>query len=91
MDSTLALREFLEYVITQLIEHPEEASIAHRMDGNRHVFEVELAEGDVGKVIGKNGQTVGAIRNLLEAGAWRNREKVVLRVHRKGEVDQRGD
>ena len=81
MDSALALREFLEFVITQLIDHPEKASIKHRMERNKHVFDVELAESDVGRVIGKNGQTIGAIRNLLDAAASRNRERISLSVN----------
>ena len=83
MDSAAALREFLEFVISQLIDHPEQASITHRMDRKRHVFEVEVADKDVGRVIGKNGQTIGAIRSLLDAAAHRNREHVSLSVNRR--------
>ena len=83
MDSALALREFLEFVITQLINHPEQASIKHRMDRNKHVFDVELADSDVGRVIGKHGQTIGAVRNLMDAAASRNREHISLSVSRQ--------
>lgn len=80
MDSSVALREFLQFVISQLVEHPEQAAIAHRLDGNRHIFSVTVAQSDIGRVIGKNGQTIGAMRNLLEAAAFKNREKVTLTV-----------
>lgn len=80
MDSAVALREFLEFVIAQLVDHPEQASISHHMASNRHVFEVAVADTDVGRIIGKNGQTIGAMRNLLEAAASRNKEQVSLSV-----------
>lgn len=88
MDSALALREFLEFVIAQLIDHPEQASIQHRMDRKRHVFEVQLADSDVGRVIGKHGQTISAVRNLLEAAAYRNREQVTLNIERHGRASE---
>ena len=82
MDSSTALREFLEYIIGQLISHPEEGAIAHELseDGTHHTFVVTLTKNDVGKIVGKNGHTVAAIRNLLIAAAERQGESVSLRV-----------
>jgi|MDTC01.1.fsa_nt_gb hypothetical protein len=82
MDSSTALREFLEYIIGQLIKQPEEGAIAHELleDQKEHIFRVTLTEGDVGKIVGRNGHTVSAIRNLLNAAAARNGQKVVLQV-----------
>lgn len=82
MDSATALREFLEYIIGQLIEQPEEGAIAHELsdDGKHHNFLVTLTEDDVGKIIGKNGHTVAAIRSLLIAAAQRDGQTVSLKV-----------
>ena len=82
MDSSTALREFLEYIIGQLIEQPEQGAIAHELseDGKHHNFRVTLTEEDVGKIIGKNGYTVSAIRSLLEAAAQRDGQTVSLKV-----------
>ncbi len=82
MDSATALREFLEYIIGQLIEQPEEGAIAHEWsdDGHHHRFVVTLTEDDMGHIIGKNGHTVAAIRSLLGAAAQRDGETVSLRV-----------
>ena len=59
MDSATALREFLEYIIGQLIAQPEEGAIAHELseDGKHHKFLVTLTKDDVGKIVGKNGHT----------------------------------
>ena len=87
MDSPLALQEFLQYAVMQLIEHRDRAGISHEFDRGKHVFHVIVDESDVGKVIGKNGYTISAIRSLLLAAAARNHMKAILKVEgRKGGV-----
>ena len=61
------------------------------MDRRTHVFDIALNEADVGRVIGKNGQTIAAIRNLIEAAAYKNRERVTLNVSRHGEGEFKED
>lgn len=80
MDSGTALREFLEYVIGQLVEHPEDVAIAYELAGKRHVFNVRLHPEDMGRVIGKNGYTISSIRSLLDAAAAKTRCKAVLKI-----------
>jgi predicted RNA-binding protein YlqC (UPF0109 family) len=87
MDSPIALQEFLQYAVMQLIEHCDKASISHELDRGKHVFHVIVDETDVGKIIGKNGYTISAIRSLLLAAAARNHTKVILKVEgRKGGI-----
>jgi predicted RNA-binding protein YlqC (UPF0109 family) len=80
MDPPTALLEFLEYVVGQLIDHPEAASIGHELDGDRHVFRLQVHEDDMGLIIGKNGYTISSIRSLLNAAAERAGTKVVLKI-----------
>ena len=82
MDSATALREFLEYIIGQLIQQPEEGAIAHELseDQKHHTFLVTLTEDDVGKIVGRNGHTVSSIRNLLNVAAAREGQTVSLKV-----------
>ncbi len=87
MDSPIALQEFLQYAVMQLIEHRDRASISHEVDRGKHVFHVIVDESDVGRVIGKNGFTISSIRSMLLAAAARNHTKVILKVEgRKGGV-----
>ena len=89
MDSPTALQEFLEYVIAQLIEHHDQASVVHELDRGRHVFRAILHEDDVGKIIGKNGYTISSIRSLLDAASMRTRTKATFRVeYRKRYEDE---
>ena len=86
MDADAALLEFLQYTFSMLLSRPEEASIRseHRENGDL-VFSVGLHKEDVGRVIGRNGHTVAAIRSLLSAGATRAGKRVILRVDERQE------
>ncbi len=81
MDAPEALREFLSYVVANLIDEPQQASIAigHNASG-AVVFRVQLAPNDVRRVIGKNGMTVSSLRSLLNVAAERHGIKVSLKV-----------
>lgn len=85
MDSGTALQEFLEYVLSQLVSHPEATSISHEIgDNGKHYYHVRLAEEDIGRIIGRNGYTISSIRSLLDAAAARNNVKVSLKVYQTG-------
>ncbi len=72
MEAALAVQEYLEYVIVQLIEHPEEAGVSHQEKDGRHLYLIRLHPDDAGRVIGKNGKTIKAIRSLAIASAQKN-------------------
>lgn len=81
MDAPEALLEFLSYVVANLIEHPQQASIAigHSSAGAVS-YRVQLAPDDVKRVIGKNGLTVSSIRALLNVAAEKHHLKISLKV-----------
>lgn len=72
MEPELAIQEFLEYVVVQLITHPEDASVLHDKDGDRHLYRIRLHPDDAGRVIGKNGKTISSIRSLAIASAQKH-------------------
>lgn len=80
MEPGLALQEFLEFVVKGLVRHPELASVIHEAQGNRHVYRLRVDPGDMGRIIGRNGFTISAIRSLLDAAAQRHRVKANLKV-----------
>ena len=81
MDAPEALREFLTYVVANLIDHPKEATIASGRSANGGlVFRVMLAADDVRLVHGRNGMTASAIRSLLQTAAERHGLKVSLKI-----------
>ena len=75
-----AMQEFLDYVLRQLIDYPDEMVLT-KVEGNRRTtFKLRLRQSDVGKVIGKHGHTIVAIRNVLNAAAARQGEKALLEI-----------
>lgn len=81
-----AMQEFLDYTLRQLIDFPEEM-ILTKTEGNRKTtFHLRLRQSDVGKVIGKHGHTIIAIRNLLAAASARHGEKAILEIVEQGEA-----
>ena len=74
------MQEFLDFVLRQLIDFPDEM-ILSKVEANRKIiFRLRLRQSDVGKVIGKHGQTIIAIRNLLSAAAARHGQKAILEI-----------
>lgn len=80
MEPGLALQEFLEYIVGQLVENPAKASILHEKEGQKHVYRVRVAQSDVGIIIGRNGYTISAIRSLFKAAAQKHGVHATLRV-----------
>jgi predicted RNA-binding protein YlqC (UPF0109 family) len=65
------MQAFVEYVVKGLVEHPDEVTVTPVERNGQTVYEVRLAAGDVGRVIGRQGMTINAIRTLLQAGSAR--------------------
>ncbi|NVM03270.1 MAG: KH domain-containing protein [Candidatus Helarchaeota archaeon] len=74
------MKEFVEYIVKKLVDHPEEVSI-NEVEGEKTiVLELKVANGELGKVIGKNGRIAQAIRTLLAAMTARSYKRVVLEI-----------
>jgi predicted RNA-binding protein YlqC (UPF0109 family) len=70
------MKETLETIIKSLTEFPEQVSI-NEIDGEKSVvFEVKVAETDMGKVIGREGKIAAAIRTVMKALASKEQKRV---------------
>jgi predicted RNA-binding protein YlqC (UPF0109 family) len=65
------MQAFLEYVVKGLVEHPDEVSITPVDKTGMTIYELRLNPSDVGRIIGRQGVTINAIRSLLLAGSAR--------------------
>jgi predicted RNA-binding protein YlqC (UPF0109 family) len=63
------MQAFLEYVVKGLVDHPEAVEISPADRSGVTVYELRLDPSDVGKVIGRRGNTIQAIRALMQVGA----------------------
>jgi predicted RNA-binding protein YlqC (UPF0109 family) len=74
------MKAFIEYVAKALVDHPEEVEV-REIDGERAViFELRLNQTDIGKVIGKSGRTITAIRTLLTSAAAKQGKRAMLEI-----------
>ncbi len=63
------MQSFLEYVVKGLVEHPDEVKVTPVEREGTTVYELRLNPQDVGRIIGRQGMTINAIRSLLLAGS----------------------
>ena len=63
------MQAFIEYVVKKLVRHPEEVTITPLERNGVTCYELRLNPEDVGRVIGREGMTINAIRSLLLAGS----------------------
>lgn len=74
------MRDFLEYVVRALVDRPEAVTISEVEGSRTTVYELRVGQGDLGKVIGKNGQTARSLRTLLGAVSARQGKRAVLEI-----------
>ena len=79
-DSFGLVKQFLEFVIRQLVEFPDEMMLSEIPSGKTTIFRVQLRQTDVGRIIGRNGQTIQAIRALLASSAARHGQRATLEI-----------
>ncbi|MEY2546163.1 MAG: uncharacterized protein QOG48_1280 [Verrucomicrobiota bacterium] len=74
------MREFLEFIVRQLVQYPDEMMLTEIPNGKTTVFRLQLRQTDVGRIIGRNGQTIQAIRALLNSSAARHGQRATLEI-----------
>jgi uncharacterized protein len=75
-----ALRELVDYLARGLVDKPEEVKVDEVSEPDALVFELQVAEEDLGKVIGKQGRTAKALRTILAAASAKTRRRVILEI-----------
>jgi predicted RNA-binding protein YlqC (UPF0109 family) len=74
------MKHFLDFVLRRLVDYPDDVDV-REVDGEGLVtFFVTLHPADIGKVIGKSGRTISAIRTLLNAAGSKVDKRVVLEI-----------
>ena len=74
------MQAFLEYVVKGLVAHPEAVTVTPVAREGTTVYELRLDPHDVGKIIGRQGQTINAIRSLLLAGSAKQGLRCTLEI-----------
>ena len=74
------MQEFLAYVVKGLVDNPGAVSITPVQRAGMTVFELRLDPADVGKIIGRQGATINAIRSLLLAGSAKKGQRCSVEI-----------
>jgi uncharacterized protein len=75
------VEELLAYLVRSLVDSPDEVTVeSFEEDGGTLVLELHVADGDAGKVIGRGGRTVAALRTVVKAAAVRDGQRVLVDV-----------
>ena len=74
------MERFLDYVLRQIVEFPDEVVIIKDDAAKKTVFRLQMRKSDIGKVVGKHGQTIAAIRNLLDAAAAKHGGRATVEI-----------
>lgn len=77
---TNELRELMEYVAKALVDDPTKVEAKAVVGDTSIIIELHVAPEDVGKVIGKSGQTAKALRKILSAAATKHSKKSLLQI-----------
>ncbi len=79
-ESTIAIKDLVEFVAKALVDRPEEVTVDEVPEAGGIVLELEVAEEDLGKVIGRQGRTARALRALVSASATKSRTQISLEI-----------
>jgi hypothetical protein len=80
MDNITQDKDFVEYVVKQIVDHPDQVSVERTVDEMGVLITLKVAKEDMGKVIGKSGQTAKSIRILLRVIGSKNNARVNLKI-----------
>lgn len=74
-------QQFLEYVIKALVDNPEQVKIVRTVDEMGVLLTLEVGAADMGKIIGRQGNTAKSIRTLLRVVGMKNNSRVNLKIN----------
>ena len=74
-------KEFLEFVVKALVDHPEDVKVSRVVDEMGVLITLDVHAEDMGKIIGRNGGTAKSIRTLLRVVGMKNNARVNLKIN----------
>jgi predicted RNA-binding protein YlqC (UPF0109 family) len=72
------MTELLEFLVKALVEDPDAVEIEELEEDGDLIYEISVADGDLGRVIGKGGRVANAIRTIAKAAAVRIDRRVIV-------------
>jgi len=82
----VALKDLVEYLVKSLADHPEKVELEEREEDDMVLIELKISPEDIGKIIGKSGNTINAIRTVLQTAASSHKKRARLEVAGQGDL-----
>ncbi|HLG25260.1 MAG TPA: KH domain-containing protein [Candidatus Gracilibacteria bacterium] len=73
-------RDFVEYIVKQIVENPDAVEVSRSVDEMGVLITLKVHKDDMGKIIGKSGQTAKSLRILLRVIGSKNNARVNLKI-----------
>jgi uncharacterized protein len=74
------MKELIEYMAKALVDHPDKVVIKEIAGEKTLIYELRVGEGDLGKIIGKEGRTAKAMRSIISAAAMKQGKRAQLEI-----------
>jgi predicted RNA-binding protein YlqC (UPF0109 family) len=74
------LRDLILFLARALVEHPDQVAVEEIEEPDAVVYELKVAESDLGRVIGRQGRTAKALRTVLSAASAKMRRRAILEI-----------
>ncbi|MCY3974677.1 MAG: KH domain-containing protein [Simkaniaceae bacterium] len=82
------MKEFVEYIVKNLVDNPDKVKVKEIGGTHTIIIELSVEKTDIGKIIGKRGKTINAVRTLLMSVASRNGIRVNLEILEEEEGEE---
>ena len=73
-------KEFLEFLVKELVDHPKDVKVERKVDEMGVLLSLKVNPEDMGQIIGREGSTAKAIRNLVRIVGLKNHARVNLKI-----------
>ena len=74
------MREAIEKLVKAIVDDPDAVEVIERGDQSSVVLQIRVAGSDMGKVIGREGRTIKALRSLLHAASLKQKRRIALEI-----------
>ena len=74
------MKQLIEYIAQALVDHPDQVEVKEIAGEKTLIYELRVGQGDIGKVIGKEGRTAKAIRAIITAAAMKVGKRAQLEI-----------